>query len=195
MGGNLPSRVGPPQDTLTEAARRFVELGLITRSSHLYSTEPVGFADQPRFINAVIELITDLDPQQLLSALLAIEYEFGRERSAGMRNGPRTLDLDILLYGDAIIREPGLEIPHPRLTQRTFALVPLCEIAPSLIHPMLGKTMKELLGSLAPDAEKRNDEPTSFSWSDWPACVCPDGDSVPQVPDQPVPCEPEPYGR
>src|SRR5208282_686642 len=103
MGGNLPSLAGRPEATLTEAAKQLGRLGRVTRRSGLYSTEPVGIIDQPRFVNAVVELETDLEPQPLLEGLLAIEQEFGRDRSAGIRNGPRTLDLDILLYGGRTI--------------------------------------------------------------------------------------------
>ena len=103
---------------------------MVCRSS-LYSTAPVGFADQPRFVNAVVELETELEASDLLERLLAIEVEFGRDRAAGFANGPRTLDLDILLFGNRKISEPGLEIPHPRLAERAFVLVPLNEIAPA----------------------------------------------------------------
>jgi len=125
MGGNLASWAGPPEATLTAAALRLDSLGRMVCRSSLYSTEPVGFAEQPRFVNAVIALETELEPRELLHRLLDIEQEFGRDRSAGFENGPRTLDMDILLLGDLRIREPGLEIPHPRLAERAFVLVPL----------------------------------------------------------------------
>src|SRR6185437_8085077 len=112
LGGNLPSTAGPPEATLAAAARRLGTIGRVTARSRLYSTEPVGFADQPRFINAVIALETALGPRELLDTLLEIEREFGRDRSAGIANGPRTLDLDLLLYGDEVVHEPGLEVPH-----------------------------------------------------------------------------------
>ncbi len=98
------------------------------RASSLYQTAPVGYADQPPFINAVVQISTALTPQALLSALLNIEAEHQRRRL--LRNGPRTLDCDILLYGDMAVNEANLHIPHPRLHQRAFVLVPLAEIAP-----------------------------------------------------------------
>lgn len=128
MGSNLASEAGDPEATLATAARRLESLGRVVLRSSLYSTEPVGFAEQPRFLNAVVALETELDPHALLDGLLRIEKEFGRDRSAGIRNGPRTLDLDILLFGDQKINEPGLEIPHPRMSERDFVLIPLMEL-------------------------------------------------------------------
>ena len=129
MGSNVPSPSGDPEATLAAAAARVESLGRIIARSSLYSTEPVGFTAQPRFLNAVIALQTELEPHNLLQGLLRIEQEFGRDRSAGVRNGPRTLDLDILVYGDEQISEPGLEIPHPRMEERDFVVIPLMEIA------------------------------------------------------------------
>jgi 2-amino-4-hydroxy-6-hydroxymethyldihydropteridine diphosphokinase len=145
MGGNLASWAGPPEVTLAAAALRLESLGRVTRRSSLYSTEPVGFAEQPRFVNAVVALETELEPRGLLNGLMALEQEFGRDRSAGIANGPRTLDLDILLFDDRKIIEPDLEIPHPRLAERAFVLVPLCEIAPQAFDPRQGKTVSQLL--------------------------------------------------
>ena len=129
IGSNLASPAGDPESTLAAAAVRLETLGSVVGRSSLYSTEPVGFADQPRFLNAVIALRTELDAHSLLLELLRIEKEFGRDRSAGVRNGPRTLDLDILVYGDERISEPGLEIPHPRMEERDFVVIPLVELA------------------------------------------------------------------
>jgi 2-amino-4-hydroxy-6-hydroxymethyldihydropteridine diphosphokinase len=95
-------------------------------------------------MNATVALETGLEPQELLDGLLAIEQEFGRDRAAGFANGPRTLDLDILLLGDLEIREPGLVIPHPRLAERAFVLVPLCEIAAEVVVPGRGLTVEQL---------------------------------------------------
>jgi len=153
MGGNLASWAGPPEATLAAAAARLESLGRVTRRSSLYSTEPVGFAEQPRFVNAVVALETEREPQDLLSGLLSIEQEFGRDRSAGIANGPRTLDLDILLFGEMKICEPGLVVPHPRLAERAFVLVPLCEIAPGLVDATSGRTMSQLLDSLSKVSE------------------------------------------
>ena len=150
MGGNLASWVGPPEATLAAAAMRLESLGHLICRSSLYSTEPVGFAAQPRFVNAVVGLETVLEPKELLHNLLAIEKKFGRDRAAGVRNSPRTLDLDILLFGEHEISEPGLEIPHPRLAERAFVLIPLNEIAPEVVVPGCGKTVSQLLSSQVP---------------------------------------------
>jgi 2-amino-4-hydroxy-6-hydroxymethyldihydropteridine diphosphokinase len=195
LGANLPSSAGPAEATLTEAAKRLGNLGQITRFSRLYSTEPVGFSNQPRFVNAVVALETGLTPRALLNNLLSIEHDFGRDRSSGIRNGPRTLDLDILLYSDAVVREPGLDIPHPRLAERAFALVPMHEIAPSLLHPESGQTVKELLETLLTGKRSGENAPIPIHWDGWPACVragC--GDQC-VAPDQPDTGKPEPYGR
>src|SRR5215469_2920321 len=129
MGSNIDGPAGNPETTLAAAAERLESLGRVIARSSLYSTEPVGFADQPRFLNAVVALETDLTPRALLDALLRIEQEFGRNRFSAIRNGPRTLDLDILVYGDERISEPGLEIPHPRLDERDCVVIPLVELA------------------------------------------------------------------
>jgi 2-amino-4-hydroxy-6-hydroxymethyldihydropteridine diphosphokinase len=151
MGANIDSPAGPPQATLAAAARALEMLGRLPRRSSLYSTAPVGLADQPRFVNAVVALETALSPRRLLTTLLALEHEFGRDRSSGIANGPRTLDLDILLYDDLIIDEPAaphLQIPHPRLADRAFVLVPLAEIAPDILDPRSGKSISMLLEDL-----------------------------------------------
>jgi 2-amino-4-hydroxy-6-hydroxymethyldihydropteridine diphosphokinase len=175
MGGNLPSWAGGPEATLTAAAERLKSLGHVTRRSSLYSTEPVGFAEQPRFVNAVVELEADLEPRELLEGLLKIEQEFGRDRREGIRNGPRTLDLDILLLGDAKISEPGLEIPHPRLAERTFVLIPLIEISSSIVHTGLGLAVSQLLHYLRVGTESGEDAPIPIQWGDWPAGAGRDG--------------------
>ena len=148
MGGNVASWAGPPEATLAAAAVRLGTLGRVVARSSLYSTEPVGYADQPRFVNAVVGLETELAPRNLLRELLRVELEFGRERTAGLQNGPRTLDLDILLFGDEKLQEPGLEVPHPRLAQRAFVLVPLAEIASGAELPGTGLRVGELLKRL-----------------------------------------------
>ena len=155
LGANLPSPAGPPDATLAAALQHFASLGRIAARSSLYSTAPVGFSDQPRFLNAVLALETNLAPRDLLAALLAIERDFGRDRAASVPNGPRTLDLDILLYGDLILSEPGLEIPHPRLVQRAFVLVPLAEIAPDLV--IGGKRVADAAAAIAQDGVTRWD--------------------------------------
>jgi 2-amino-4-hydroxy-6-hydroxymethyldihydropteridine diphosphokinase len=150
LGGNIPGPAGSPEATLAAAAVRLADLGRITARSSLYSTTPVG-ADiaQPRFLNAVLALETTLTPFELLGAVLLIEREFGRDRVANIPNGPRTLDLDILFYGDLVLSESSLKIPHPRIAERAFVLVPLHEIAPDLRDPRSGKTVSLLLAELS----------------------------------------------
>lgn len=106
--------------------------------STLIETDPVGLVDQPRFLNGAAELETSLEPQALLDVLLAVERRFGRERAGVPAQGPRTLDLDLLLVGSAVVDEPGLRIPHPRLHERAFVLAPLAELDPSLEVPGKG---------------------------------------------------------
>ncbi|MGO9340590.1 MAG: 2-amino-4-hydroxy-6-hydroxymethyldihydropteridine diphosphokinase [Terracidiphilus sp.] len=169
MGANLPSWVGTPEATLAAAANRLESIGHVTHRSSLYSTEPVGFVAQPRFVNAVIALETGLAPRDLLNALLAIEQEFGRDRTAGIANGPRTLDLDILLFGDLKIREPLLVIPHPRLGERPFVLVPLNEIAPQIVDAESGMTVSQLLDRLHRKAGSRGDAVVPIQSDSWRA--------------------------
>ena len=114
--------------------------------STLRETEPVGLVRQPRFVNGAVALQTTLDPRQLLTALLAIEQELGRVRDS-KRWGPRTVDLDLLVYGDEVVEEPGLRVPHPRLAERRFALEPLAELDPALVIPGRGR-VSELLAAL-----------------------------------------------
>lgn len=115
--------------------------------STLRDTDPVGFLDQPEFLNGVVELETGLSAHTLLEALLELERVFGRDRSASPPQGPRTLDLDLLVYGDQVIREPGLEVPHPRLRERRFVLEPLAELDPTLEVPGMGR-VETLLAEL-----------------------------------------------
>ena len=149
LGANLPSPAGTPRQTLDAAINQLAELGHLTAQSSYYSTEPAGFADQPTFLNAAIALETDLSPHSLLDHLLEIERSFGRDRTHGIPNGPRTLDLDILLYGDCVINTETLQLPHPRMAQRSFVLLPMAEIAPNLIHPKYQKSMSQLLKDLS----------------------------------------------
>ena len=119
----------------------------VTALSSFYETSPVGTVDQDAFYNAVLRLSTRLDARSLLTHLLRIEDEIFK-RSRTIHQGPRRMDLDLLLYGDRAISEENLVVPHPRLAERRFVLEPLCEIAPDLLHPLTGKTMHELLASL-----------------------------------------------
>lgn len=114
--------------------------------STLRETDPVGYEHQPRFLNGAVELRTDLSAHELLERLLEIEHRLGRVRGEGPRFGPRTIDLDLLLHGDAVIDEPGLRIPHPRLHERRFALEPLAELDPGLEIPGRGPVQTLLAG-------------------------------------------------
>ena len=148
LGANISSPVGTPRQTLDAALLRLAELGRLTARSSYYETAPVGYSDQPTFLNAAAALETNLAPEDLLHHLLEIERSFGRDRTHGILNGPRTLDLDLLLYGDSILDTENLQLPHPRMAERSFVLLPLAEIAPDRIHPQLLKTMKQLLHDL-----------------------------------------------
>jgi 2-amino-4-hydroxy-6-hydroxymethyldihydropteridine diphosphokinase len=137
LGSNLGDREG----TLLAAVEALrVEPGVeVVALSGLIETEPVGVLDQPRFVNAVVALDTTLPARDLLELLLEIERRFGRTREGVPAQGPRTLDLDLLLYGDDEIDEPGLQVPHPRMHERAFVLGPLAEIAPRLEIPSRGR--------------------------------------------------------
>jgi 2-amino-4-hydroxy-6-hydroxymethyldihydropteridine diphosphokinase len=139
----LGSNLGDREAVIREAAK----LIAATRLSKVRETEPWGYADQPRFLNAVAEVETHLVAPDLLGELLAVESMFGRQRGAGHRYGPRTIDLDLLLYGEEIIDEPGLTVPHPRLHERRFVLEPLAELDPALVVPGLGR-VTDLLAAL-----------------------------------------------
>jgi 2-amino-4-hydroxy-6-hydroxymethyldihydropteridine diphosphokinase len=145
VGSNLGDREG----TIRGAVGRLRSApGIqVVRVSTLRITEPVGDVDQPRFLNGAAELATDLEARALLAALLGIELEFGRDRLASPPKGPRTIDLDLLLYGDETIVEPGLDVPHPRLHERRFVLEPLAELDPALEVPGLGP-VQSLLAKL-----------------------------------------------
>ena len=139
LGANLGDR----EATL----RRALELlgDEVVAVSSFRETDPVGYEDQPRFLNAAAALETELSPRELLERLLAIERELGRTRD-GPRYGPRTIDLDLLLYADVVVDEPGLRVPHPRLVERRFALEPLAELDPGLTIPGAGAVSVLLAG-------------------------------------------------
>lgn len=132
--------------TLRTAVQRLDNLGRITGVSSLYETEPVGYLEQPAFLNAVVALDTELAPVDLLQALLGIEHDLGRTRS--FANAPRTLDLDLLLVDDVTLDTNYLTLPHPRLHERAFVLVPLAELVPEMVHPVTGQTVREMVRAL-----------------------------------------------
>jgi 2-amino-4-hydroxy-6-hydroxymethyldihydropteridine diphosphokinase len=142
----LGSNIGDKKANCRAAIEHLAEAGRINAVSSFYYTEPVGNREQEDFINAVAALETNHSPADLLSICLAIEDRLGRRRT--VRWGPRTVDLDILLYGDLVVRRPDLIIPHPLMAARRFVLAPLVEIAPEVSHPVLNKTMFQLLSEL-----------------------------------------------
>ena len=157
LGSNLasnlapssPSGMGGREANLRAAIAQLGQLGTVLAVSSFYETEPVGYLDQPRFLNAAALLRTTLSPLELLQALLGIEQKLGRNRAATVPKGPRTLDLDLLLYRDSVLNTPELTLPHPAMEERLFVLEPLAEIAPELVHPVLGLTVRQLLAMLA----------------------------------------------
>jgi len=139
----LGSNLGDRQNNLVQALQQMKAQIAVEEVSSFYETEPVGYLDQPRFINAVCRVSTGLSPQELFHFLKRIERRMGRQ--SAFRNAPRPIDIDILFYDDLIMESPELTIPHPRLAQRAFVLVPLAEIAPTLVHPVSRTTIAELL--------------------------------------------------
>jgi 2-amino-4-hydroxy-6-hydroxymethyldihydropteridine diphosphokinase len=142
LGSNLGGRIG----NLDSAVERLSEKVAIKKISSVYETEPLYNTEQPMFLNAVIKGVTALEPLELLSLMKGIERDLGRQ--PGFRNAPRIIDIDILFYGERIIQTEELTIPHPRIAERAFVLVPLAEIAPRLVHPQLKKTVKKLLAEV-----------------------------------------------
>jgi 2-amino-4-hydroxy-6-hydroxymethyldihydropteridine diphosphokinase len=148
LGSNLESRFGDREANLQEAVRRIEGLGEVRVVSSFFDTEPVGYREQPRFLNAAMLLETKLGPQELMHGLLGVERAMGREREGAVLKGPRVIDLDLLLYGDWVLWAEDLILPHPRMEERRFVLEPLVEIAPDWVHPVLGVTVRDLLGRL-----------------------------------------------
>jgi 2-amino-4-hydroxy-6-hydroxymethyldihydropteridine diphosphokinase len=145
LGSNLNSRFGAPTDNLMEALRRLEDLGHVTAVSRFHETDPVGYTDQPKFVNAAAVLETEVLPRDLLRGLLAIEHSMGRDRAATPPKGPRVIDLDLLLYGEVVLDDVVLTLPHPALHERRFVLAPLAEIAPGWQHPTLHRSVQQLL--------------------------------------------------
>jgi 2-amino-4-hydroxy-6-hydroxymethyldihydropteridine diphosphokinase len=145
LGSNIENREEHLRSAVRQLSNRSMD---ILQCAAVYSTEPRDLLDQPWFLNTVLHARTELSARALLVACLEVETENGRTRD--VPKGPRTLDIDILFYGTGIVREPGLTIPHPRFSERRFVLAPMVEIAPALVDPVTGKTMRELL-DVCPD--------------------------------------------
>ena len=150
LGSNLGDRQANIESALKLLDERSVR---VRRVSSLYRTEPIGYIAQPWFVNCAAEVATDLMPLQLLRRCQAIQREMGRR--PGPRNGPRLIDIDILLYENVVMQSPEVTIPHPRMAERRFVLVPLSEIAADAEHPVTRQTVREMLGSAPPAAVVR----------------------------------------
>jgi len=144
---SLGSNLGDKKENCLGGVQRLLEHGDIDliEISRFYRTAPVDYGDQDWFVNAVVKVDTRLDPFALLKQLLTVETALGRRREGVPRFGPRILDLDLILYGPRRIEYPGLVVPHPRMHKRRFVLEPICDIEPELLHPVLNRTMRQLL--------------------------------------------------
>jgi 2-amino-4-hydroxy-6-hydroxymethyldihydropteridine diphosphokinase len=152
LGSNLPSAWGDRAANLGEALRRLHALGTVLAVSPFVETEPVGFLQQPSFLNAAALLATTLPPVDLLREMLGIERAMGRDRAGVRAKGPRLIDLDLLLYDALVLQSAELTLPHPEMHRRRFVLEPLAAIAPAWIHPLLGRTVGQMFEALDANA-------------------------------------------
>ena len=163
LGANLGDR----EASIDKAMLALEGMVALDGTSSLYETEPWGYKDQPSFLNSVCTGTTELGARALLNGVKAIEKELGRE--ATFRNGPRRIDIDILFYGNQIVDEEGLQIPHPGIPDRTFVLVPLLELVPDLVHPSSGKKTRALFGELVGDPGPSGELPKGIAlWKPGP---------------------------
>jgi len=142
----LGSNLGNRSENLRSAIKNLRPEVKVIKCSQVYETPPWGYEDQPRFLNQVIEVETNLDPNELLEYVKEIEGKIGREKA--FRYGPRSIDIDILFYDDIVIDSPPLVIPHARISERAFVLIPLADLAPDFLHPVLGETVLSLLAKV-----------------------------------------------
>jgi 2-amino-4-hydroxy-6-hydroxymethyldihydropteridine diphosphokinase len=143
---SLGSNLGDRLENLKKALEKLKDLGIVEKASSVYETDPVGYLDQPQFLNMACLLATKLSPEELLKGLKMLEEEMGRE--ASFRNAPRPIDVDIIFFNEIVFDSPDLTIPHPRMHERAFVLAPLAELVPEDIHPVLKRTVSDLVQTI-----------------------------------------------